>query len=526
VHVDNHAMWIDPADPDHMILGNDGGVYETWDRGRAWEHENIPVGQYYTVTVDSSVTPYRICGGLQDNGTWCGPSTSRDTMGVTDADWYSVNGGDGMHVQIPWHDPNIVFSEYQFGVISRLDLRTWKRDVITPLSLDAGARSGYELRWGWTAPLLLSQHDSTVLYAGANHLVRMKESGSDWEILGPDMTRANRERPEPESGNTSYHALFAIAESPRDAKILWTGSDDGLVWVTRDGGATWANVTTNLPKDAPTRCFVSSLVASRHADGTAWMVYDCHHRDDYRPYVYRTTDFGRSWTRLVNGLPVDGSSFTVFESPRNPRVLWVGNHVGAFVTVDGGANWKRFGRNLPPVAVEMFAMSFRDRELVVSTHGRGLWTVNVAAIEEFSDSLLAQPAHMFPVSPALQYRYADTYPSWGSRPYVAPNKPRGALISYYLKEALPAGVNLFVTTAAGDTIRRIQGPGYAGVQTVTWDLGRDRPRPREKGGPTSPAELRRVLPGEYVVLLDVAGRKLRQPVTVTEWPREPKVVPR
>ena len=525
VHVDNHALWIDPADADHMILGNDGGVYETFDRGRAWEHEHLPIGQFYTIIADSSVTPYRICGGLQDNGTWCGPSTSRDSVGVSDADWYSVNGGDGMWVQVPWHDPNIVYSEYQFGTMSRLDLRTWKRDEIQPLSLDAGALSGYELRWGWTAPILLSQHDSTVLYVGSNHLIRMKQNGEDWEVLGPDMTRQSRERPEPEVGNTSYHALYAIAESPRDGKILWTGSDDGLVWVSRDAGATWANVTGNFPREAPTRCFVTGLVASRHADGTAYMTYDCHHRDDYRPYVYRTTDFGKSWTRIVSGLPADGGSFTVYESPRNARVLWAGTHTGAFVSLDGGTSWKRFGKNLPPVAVESFAMSFRDRDLVVSTHGRGVWTVNVAALEDMGDSVFTQPAHLFAIAPTMQYRYADTDPSWGSRPFVAPNKPRGATISYYLKEAQTGNVNLVITTAAGDTVKKLMGPGYAGLQSVTWDLSRDRPRPREKGGPTNPADLRRVLPGDYVVQLEVGGRKMRQTITVTDWPETTRQAP-
>jgi len=520
VHVDNHAMWIDPADPEHLILGNDGGVYVSRDAGKAWEHMQLPIGQFYTIMVDSSQTPYHICGGLQDNGTWCGPSATRDSMGLTDADWYAVNGGDGMHVQIPWHDPHTVYSEYQFGSMSRLDLRTWKRDIIQPLSLDAGAESGYEMRWGWTAPLLLSQHDSTVLYTGSNRLVKFTNRGDDWEILGPDMTRADRRDPEPEVGSTSYHALFAIAESPRRKEILWTGSDDGLVWVTRDGGATWTNVTGNFPKDAPTRCFVAAIAASHHADGAAYATYDCHHRDDYRPHVYRTADFGRSWTRVVNGLPRDAGSLTIFESPRNPRVLWVGTATGAYVTTDGGARWLRFGRNLPPVPVEKFAMSYRARDLVLGTHGRGIWTVNVAALEAMSDTLLREPAHLFEVPPAMQYRYSDTYPSFGSRPWVAPAQPRGAAISYYLRDAQPRAVELLVTTAAGDTVKKLTGPGYAGLQRVVWDLTRDKPRPREKGGPTTAAELKRVEPGEYAVTLKLGGRTMRQTIRVEEWPED------
>jgi photosystem II stability/assembly factor-like uncharacterized protein len=526
VHVDNHALWIDPADPAHMLLGNDGGLYISYDAGKAWEHNPIPVGQFYTVAVDSSVAPYRVCGGLQDNGVWCGPSVTRDTLGITDADWYPVNGGDGMWVQIPAHDPYTVFSEYQFGTVSRYDLRTGERDDLQPLSLDAGTRSGFEYRWGWTSPLVLSQHDTTVLYAGSNHLMRMKIRGEDWEVLGPDMTRADRRGPEPDTGSTSYHALFAIAESPRTGQVIWTGSDDGLVWLTRDGGKTWSNLTGRFPRGAPTRCFVSAIAPSHHADGTAYMAYDCHHRDDYAPHVYKTTDFGQSWTEIGHGLPADAGSLTVFEDPRNPRIVWVGTATGAYVTTDGARTWQRFVRNLPPVPVMMFGMSNAQRDLVMATHGRGMWTVNVAALEDASDTLVAEKAHLFPVTPAFQYRYVDTYPSWGSKPVVFPNPPRAAVVQYWLKEAQPAGVDLTVSDAQGQVIRHLSGPGYAGIQRVSWNLDRDKPRPREMGGPAENADLRRVLPGEYTVTLEVGGRKLQQKVTVRAWPDTPRVGPR
>ena len=525
VHVDNHALWIDPADSAHMILGNDGGVYITNDGGKAWEHEQLPIGQFYTVIVDSSVTPYRVCGGLQDNGVWCGPSRTRDSVGVADADWYAVNGGDGMWVQVPWHDPHIIYSEFQFGTMTRVDTRTWKRATIKPLPLDAGDDAGYEYRWGWTAPLVLSQHDSTVLYAGANRLFRLHERGDkgmDFEVLGPDMTRADRTRPAPEGGNTSYHALFSVAESPREAKVLWTGSDDGLVWLTRDGGSTWTNLTTNFPKDAPTNCFVSAIAPSHHDTGVAWLSYDCHHRDDYRPHVYRTADYGRTWTALVKGLPADGGSLTVYADAFNPRLAWVGTSIGAYVSVDGGKQWHRMGRNLPKVPVEKFALSTKQRELVAGTHGRGAWIANVSALEEMTDTLLNEGAHLFAIGPALQYRYSDTYPAFGSRPWMAPNPPRGAVINYWLRDAQPGTIDLYVTTTAGDTVRKITGPGYAGLQSVTWDLGRDKPRPRELGGPTDPKELKRVESGEYVVPLSVAGKKLAQKVRIDEW-REGKL---
>jgi hypothetical protein len=315
--------------------------------------------------------------------------------------------------------------------------------------------------------------------------------------------------------------LFSIAESPRSAAILWTGSDDGLVWVSRDTGATWTNVTARLPKGAPAECFVSTIVASRFADGSAYVTYDCHSRDDYRPHAYATGDFGKTWTALPTaGLPADGGSYTILEDAANPRLLWLGTEVGAYVSVDKGEHWERFGHNLPPVPVEKMAESFRQKELVVSTHGRGMWVADIAPLQEMSDSLLGQPAHLFAIAPALQYRYADTYPSFASRPFVAPNPPRGARIAYWLKEAQSGPVDVHITSADGDTVKSLKLPGYAGLQSATWDLSRDKPRPREKGGPTSTAELRRVQPGDYVVHLSVGKLKMQQTVKVVEWPAD------
>src|SRR5207247_316145 len=222
-------------------------------------------------------TPYQVCGGLQDNGVWCGPSRTRDTLGITDEDWYPVNGGDGMWVQIPANDPFTVYSGWQYGHLSRLDLRTWKRDDLPPL---------------------------------------------------------------------------AIAESPRAAGVVWAGSDDGLVWSTRDGGKTWVEVSANLPRGAPTACWVAAIVASYHAERTAYLVYDCHSRDDYQPHVYRTDDFGKTWTEIGQGLPKDAGSLTICEDPANARLLWVGTATGVWVTADGGKTWRRFGKNLPNVPVE------------------------------------------------------------------------------------------------------------------------------------------------------------------------------
>ena len=518
VHGDHHALWFDPHDKGHRILGNDGGAYVTFDGGKAWWHMPLPIGQFYTMIVDSSQVPYQVCGGLQDNGVWCGPSATRDTSGIADADWYPVNGGDGMWVQVPPKDPFTVYSGWQYGNVSRLDLRTWKRDDIVPMSLDAGAESGYPFAWGWTTPILISRHDTSVVYLGANRLFRLRKGGDDWEAIGPDMTRNPREKPAPEDGHTSYHAIFSIAESPRTAAVLWTGSDDGNVWVTRDTGRTWVNATAKFPKSVPADCFVQYIAASAHADGTAWVALDCHHRDDYRPHVLRTTDFGASWTEMVNGLPADRGSLIVFESPRNPRVLWVGTSDGLYATVDGGQRWRRFGKDFPNVMVEALSMSYAQRDLVVGTHGRGVYIVNVGALEEYSDSLLGENAHLFEVAPAYQFRWRQTHPGDGSFPYMAPNPPRGAEIYYYLRTTQTEGVKLTITSASGDTVRTITGSGMPGLQRVTWDLSSQKPRPRGLGDPTSRQDLQRVLPGTYTVTLALGEKKLVQKIVVSDLP--------
>ena len=526
VHGDYHAVWIDPLDRNHIVLGNDGGAYVSFDRGRAWWHMPIPIGTFYTVIVDSSQSPYQICGGLQDNGVWCGPSRTRDTSGIADADWYPVNGGDGMWVQVPADDPFTVFSESQFGVVSRLDLRTWQREGIQPQSLDAGAESGYDFTWGWTTPILLSQHERGTLLLGANRLFRLRQGGNDWEILGPDMTRTPRQAPTPEVGHTSYHAIFSIAESPKTPAVLWTGSDDGLLWLSQDTGRTWTNVTANLPRGTPDTCVVGTIAASYHDQGTAYVALDCHFRDDYAPHVLVTRDLGRTWSDISAGLPRDRGSLTVFEDPRNPRLLFVGTTNGVWTTVDGGRRWLRLGRPagdgrpggvpLPNVMVNRLAVSFAQHELVIGTHGRGAYVADIGPLEEMTDTLLDQPLALFTPAPAYAFRLRNTWPSFGSHPFTAPNPPRAA-ISYYLKETAPDGVRILITSAAGDTVRTINATGYPGLQRASWDLLRDRPRPRELGGPTAPAELRRVEPGEYIVRISVGERRLERRIQVVDW---------
>lgn len=522
VHVDHHAMWVDPDDSEHILLGNDGGLYISYDGGDTWAHQIIPASQFYDVDLDTTKVPYHVCGGTQDNGTWCGPTRTREEAGITDYDWYHVFGGDGYDSAVSVDSPQIRYGESQFGNISRYHVETWEYEDVQPHAEDAGAESGYAFRWDWDTPFILSQHDPTVVYLGGNHLFKLVDRGRDWEILGPDMTRANRLHPEPDSGYTSYHSLHSVAESPIDPNVIWTGSNDGLIWVTGDGGTTWRNVTERIPEQPPQRCWVAEIEPSHFDARTAYVVYDCHRRDDYRPYVFKSTDAGDSWTSITGDLPEDGGSYVIREDDVNPNLLFVGTELGLWISNKGGAEWVRMKNNLPTVAIRDMELVPRRKELVVATYGRSIYVLDIGPLQELDDSVLAKEAHLFQVKPARVYNRRDTYGAFGDQFFQAPNPPYGASITYYLREDQGDDVTLTVRRMAADSdedgpvIRRLNGSGRPGMHQLIWDLSADEPRPRELGGPTSRQELREVLPGTYVVSLEVGEEALRREILVEE----------
>ena len=519
VHVDHHALWIDPAEPRTMVLGNDGGVHLTFDGGENWRHENLPVGQFYEIALDTTKTPYHVCGGLQDNGVWCGPSRTRERAGITDRDWYAVYGGDGFGSAVSPDDPNIRYAEYQFASIARWNVATGEYTDIRPEAEDAGPESGYEFRFDWNAPFILSQFDPTVLYLGGNHLFKLTQRGDDWQILGPDMTRQSRTGPEAMPAHTSYGALHSIAESPLDRDVLWTGSDDGLIWTTRDGGRSWARVSDHLRDKAPQRCWVSEIQASHFDARRAYVAFDCHMRDDYHPYVYRTDDGGAHWTSLAGDLPADGGSYVVREDPVNPSLVFAGTEQGLFASLHGGGQWVRMRGGLPTAAVRDLDVALSQHELVVGTMGRSVYIADVSALQQLTPETLARPAALLQIQPARQFEAIDSYESFGDAFFTAKNPAYGATISYYLKADQGKEVKLSIRRAGSDeVIRTLDGSGEAGLHRVTWELKSEKPRPRELGGPTSADELKRVLPGEYTVELKVGDETLRQPLVVeTGW---------
>jgi len=522
VHNDLHGMWIDPNDPAHILLTGDGGVNLTFDRGATWIQPPLPIGQFYEVDVDDQ-DPYFVYAGMQDTGHWTGPSRTYDAEGITNYDWIKLrHNGDGMAVHPDPRDPDVIYMVQEFGNFSKLDLSTWSRTELRPDAAAATERGLHAFRYDWTPPMIVSQHDPDVLYFGSNYLFRYTGGGARWDVISPDLTRQQeRDRLSgPVDGYHSYGALFSIAESPLDANVLWSGADDGPIHVTADGGKTWTDVSRNFPDGAPTLGVVAEIEPSRFDRTTAYVAYDLHKRDDTRPYLYKTTDLGRTWTTITGNLPSEGSSWVIREDPVNPRLLFAGTEFGVFATFDGGAHWTRFQGNLPTAGARTMVIQPRARELVVGTYGRAVWIADIAPLEELTADVLALPAHLFDVKPGVLARTRYTYGTSieqlnGDMFFRAQNPPFGTTIWYYLARNAGGDVAVSIADEDGTLVRTLSGPGTAGLHQVQWDLtpaGVDttiaRPTPSET------AALRWVTAGPYTVTLEAAGIRLSKVVQV------------
>ena len=454
VHADHHAMWIDPRDGRHMILGCDGGLYATQDRTKTWEFvNNLPLAQFYNVAVDSRRL-YHVYGGLQDNGSWGGPSAMRGRTGPMAEDWLPIGGGDGFVCQVDQSDPDLVYYESQGGVMGRINMRTGERGRIRP----EPAR-GQTLRFNWKTPFILSGHNSKVFYCAANFVYRSLDRGEKLRTISPDITRTKK-------GSGS-----ALAESPLNPDVLWAGSDDGFLWLTRDGGHTWTNLTASITA-LPGPRWVSTIEASRFKEGRAYVVFDGHRSDDDRPYVFLTDDFGKSWKSLTNGLP-EHTTRCLREDTDNANLLFLGTEFGVWVTVDRGANWTKLNNNMPTVAVHDFAVHAKSGEVVAATHGRGLWILDAAPLRQLSKDALAE-AHLFKPQPGVLWAGSITRRVYGNQWYAGDNPAPGATIFYSLPEK--AGkVSLKILEPDGKLVRDLTPlKSEAGLHQVTWDLRRGR----------------------------------------------------
>jgi photosystem II stability/assembly factor-like uncharacterized protein len=515
-HVDHHALWIDPDDTGHLVTGNDGGLYESFDRGATWRYAaNLPLTQFYRVALDSSKPFYNIYGGTQDNNTIGGPSRTTASRGIANEDWFIVVGGDGFWPAIDPIDPNIVYGESQHGGLVRLDRRTGERIRIVPQP----GRGEEPLRWHWDAPLIISPHAPTRLYFAAQRLFRSDDRGDSWRAVSGDLTRRiDRNRlkmmgrvwsVDAVAKNTStslYGAIVMVAESPVREGLIYVGTDDGLIQVTEDGGQTWRRID-RFP-GVPDTTFVSDLAPSRHDPGTVYATFNNHKAGDYKPYVLKSTDLGRTWTSITGDLPARGSTWAIVEDHVRPGLLFVGTEFGVFFTPDGGQRWIQLKGGLPTISVRDLAIQSREDDLVLATFGRGFYVLDdYSPLRSVTPDLLAADATLLPVQSSEMFIPSSTDAgSQGDGFFTASNPPAGATFTYHLGKAVrsrreerrereraaarkdqdtpypawdslrqedreeDAAIVLTVTEESGAVIRQMTGPTSAGFQRVTWDL--------------------------------------------------------
>lgn len=533
VHVDFHSLWIDPMDVRRMWHGQDGGVSVSYDRGGHWNVvNNIPLGQFYQIHADNRAPFYQISGGLQDNGTWSGPSRVRTGAGILNSDWSLMSFGDGFHVYTHPDDPDLMISESQGGSILLQDLRSGEQQAISPQPR-SGRVAALKHRFNWNTPIVGSPHGkSTVFFAGST-LFQTRDFGRSWEPVSPDLTTNNPERLKPAGGPVwydnstaeNYCTIISVNESPRKAGLIWAGTDDGNLQVTTDGGRNWSNVARNVP-GVPEGSPVSHVEPSRAGESIAYVAFDRHLLDDYRPHIFKTVDGGKSFVRISGNLPEKAYVHIVREDPKNPGLLYAGTELGIFASWDGGADWQPLLlKNLGKVAVHDIAIHARENDLILGTHGRGIMVLDdIAALQQMTAGIAAKAAHLFPARHA--WRIATPMRSYGigDAAYVGPNPPYGAILSYYLKEKADdkAVLKLEILDAAGQVIRSVEKlPRAAGVNRVAWDLRYDAPvlrspPPEEAtsgpggGGPRGPL----AVPGIYTARLTWGTERMETPVEV------------
>jgi len=543
-HVDQHAFWIDPENHDHLITGNDGGIDMSWDQGETWESFRAwAVGQPYHASVDMR-RPYYVCTGLQDNGSWCGPSSVREGP-ILAEDWYGVGGGDGFYTAVDPTDWTIVYSESQNGNIRRTDLREGDSDGIEPEMpdeddpLDTNIRphpapGTEEIRWNWNTPFILSPHNPKTIHTGGNRFFTSRDMGETWR-MSPDLTKdvdigevvvmgvqMNTTDCDQEDrgidcilsrndGVSDWSTIVSVAESPIVPGILWAGTDDGNIQVSRDGGATWTEVSRNLP-GGTTQYYVSRVEASWHDSATAYVSIDGHKSGDMSPYVYRTRDFGQSWTEITSNLPAYGNVNTVRQDPVNPDLLYAGTEFGFFVSLDEGGSWQRFMPGLPVVRVDDVLVHPRENDLVLATHGRSVRILDdVTALQGMTGEVMAAEVHLFEPRDAVDWkediRLDREVP--GNKNWTGENAPEGTFIQYVLGS--PADdVRIQITDpVTGEVVRDLEGTGLEGLNRVQWELETNPEDEDDDEGPP-------VGPGTYRVTLTVGGITRSATVRVLE----------
>ncbi len=515
-HVDNHSIWIDPDDTDHLIIGCDGGLYETFDGGQTYDwFQNLPLGQFYRVEVDSTRPFYRVFGGTQDNSSVGGPSQTRTRNGARNSDWFLTQGGDGFYSRVDPIDPNIVYAESQNAGLTRFNLATGERVSIRP---EVGPGEG-ALVWHWDAPLIISPHSPSRLYFAANRVFRSDDRGGSWRTVSPDLTKQiDRNRLKmmgrvwgvdavAKNRSTSiWGAVVSLAESPLREGLLFAGTDDGMIQISEDGGTSWRAIPT--VRGVPDTTFITDIQPSWHDVNTVYVTFDNHKAGDYKPYIAKSTDLGRSWRLIQNDLPERGTVYTILEDYKDPNLLFAGTEFGIYLSYNGGEKWTRLRGGLPTIMVRDMVFQTQHDDLVIATFGRGFYVLDdLEVLRALTPELLASDGGLLPVKRTPLFVASNPDPSWqGERFYTANNPETDATFRYYLKDAIRTrrqerqradraaarrGEDVFypswdslraedleeapqmiltVTDEDGNVVRRLTGRTSAGITSVTWNL--------------------------------------------------------
>ncbi|HSE21707.1 MAG TPA: hypothetical protein VLB68_08600, partial [Pyrinomonadaceae bacterium] len=533
-HVDFHALWIDPRNPKRIWNGQDGGFAVSYDAGESWEPiYNIPLGQFYQVYADNREPFYYVMGGLQDNGGWTGPSRTREPTGIMNDDWRMVSFGDGFYVINHPDDPEQYISESQGGEILWTDFRTREIQAINPWGRGSGGGPalGQKYRFNWNSPIVISPHDKTTVYFAGNVLFKTPDFGKTWEQISPDLTTNDPEKQKDaggpvavENSTAEYHStIISVAESPVQRGQIWVGTDDGNLQLTKDGGKSWANLIKNvsgLAANSP----VSHVEPSRANGATVYATFDRHMFDDFRPYIFKSTDLGQTWTNISGNLPAKGYVQVVREDPKNTNLLYAGTELGLFASYDGGLNWIALNlKNLPNVSIHDIMVHPRDNDLILATHGRSIWIFDDATpLQQMSAQILDSQMHLFPIRSGVRFTSRFTRYGVGDKIFLGSNGPNGALITYYLKDKPDdkTTVKVQIFDSAGKLVQNIEKPvKEKGLNRISWNLrfdGSEVRRPpteeEEAFGGASRGPL--VLPGTYTVRLTLGDKTLEQPVQV------------
>ena len=515
-HPDHHALWIDPKNPQHLIDGNDGGIDITYDQGAHWRPiKHMALAEVYQVGFDMR-DPYYVYCGLQDNGVWGGPSNSLDSGGIINEHWNSVGGGDGFYCEVDPTDYNIVYGNSQMNGLYRYNLELDRSKDIKPMApLDEPP-----YRFNWNSPVLISPHDHSTIYTGGNYLFKSEDQGYSWEIVSPDLSTNDPSKLRdsgglitPDNTGAEVHCtIYTIAESPLEKGVIWCGTDDGNVQITRNGGENWKNVVENIP-DLPPHTWCTRIEASHFDAGTAYAAFDGHRSDDYAAYLYKTTDFGETWTSIKGNLPF-GWIHVVREDLRNKNLLFVGMEFGIYASLDGGETWFSLNNNLPTVAVRDIAVHPRENDLIIGTHGRGIWIMDdIRPLQEMTEEVLNKPYYVFSVRPATKRFISFRGDSSSGAVYSGENPEYGLSINVYFKEK-PSGKNrIFIKNKDGQEIYQMRVLNKEGVRRYMWNL-QFVPR-TEEGEPVKTGGLGMVSPpevtaGEYEIELNIGDDVLKE----------------